>query len=50
DDASELGFGENTFTKGSLSTGASGLSSMIVDLVAMPCCKFGDYNAEDDGE
>nr|GEV48654.1 hypothetical protein [Tanacetum cinerariifolium] len=33
----ELGSGVNTFTKGSLSTGASRLSSMIVDSAAMLC-------------
>nr|GFC85849.1 hypothetical protein [Tanacetum cinerariifolium] len=50
DDASQLGSEANTFTKGSLSTGAKGLFSMIVDPAATPCCELRDCNAEDDGE
>nr|GEY37141.1 hypothetical protein [Tanacetum cinerariifolium] len=36
DEASELGFGANTFMKGVLSTGAIGFSSMKVDSAATP--------------
>nr|GEZ08872.1 retrovirus-related Pol polyprotein from transposon TNT 1-94 [Tanacetum cinerariifolium] len=43
-----LGSRANTFTKGSLSTGASGLSSMIVDSAATPFCKLEDCNSKDD--
>nr|GEX88008.1 integrase, catalytic region, zinc finger, CCHC-type, peptidase aspartic, catalytic [Tanacetum cinerariifolium] len=49
-DTSREGSEANTFTKGSLSTGASGLSSMIMDSATTLCCKLGYYNAEDDGE
>ncbi|GKG45272.1 hypothetical protein Tco_0495350, partial [Tanacetum coccineum] len=45
-----LGVEANMFTKGSLIVGARGLSSTIEDSAATPCCKLGDYNAEDDGE
>ncbi|GKG13857.1 hypothetical protein Tco_0350817 [Tanacetum coccineum] len=34
------------FTKGSMSTGAKGLYSMIVDPTATPCCELRDCNAE----
>ncbi|GJR07423.1 hypothetical protein Tco_0790075 [Tanacetum coccineum] len=42
--------GANTFTKGLLSTGAKGLSSMIVDKLKRPFCELEIVIAKDVGD